>query len=155
MSKIAHVFTIIHFLFLGAFGQLGLGNVKKQSRPKLVKEIADEKVQILCCGSFETVSLVINWNSLETANDLALPCQEENTEARRNCIYYYYNVSFDLLQMVITLDQKFYKWGRNAQLIRQAVSDIFCSCLLFKYIVGITMLHTFPVLVLLSIMLFS
>jgi hypothetical protein len=26
--------------------------------------------------------------------------------------------------MVITLDQKFYKWGRNAQLIKQAVSFV-------------------------------
>ncbi|XP_028407993.1 uncharacterized protein LOC114530602 isoform X2 [Dendronephthya gigantea] len=60
----------------GVFGQLGLGPVKKQSKPKLVEGIAHEKVQLLCCGSFET--------------------------------------------MVVTLDRKFYKWGRNAQLIRQA-----------------------------------
>ena len=45
------------FIFPGVFGQLGLGAVKKQSRPKLVEEIAHEKVQLLCCGSFETVSL--------------------------------------------------------------------------------------------------
>ncbi len=44
------------FIFPGVFGQLGLGAVKKQSRPKLVEEIAHEKVQLLCCGSFETVS---------------------------------------------------------------------------------------------------
>lgn len=40
------------------FGQLGLGAVKKQSKPKLVEGIAHEKVHLLCCGSFETVSLV-------------------------------------------------------------------------------------------------
>lgn len=64
----------------GVFGQLGLGPIKKQSTPKLVEEIANEKVQLLCCGSFET--------------------------------------------MVVTIDQKFYKWGRNAQLIRH-VKDYF------------------------------
>ena len=42
--------------YLGVFGQLGLGAVKKQSTPKLVEEIAHEKVQLLCCGSFETAS---------------------------------------------------------------------------------------------------
>ncbi|XP_046841224.1 uncharacterized protein LOC124435332 isoform X2 [Xenia sp. Carnegie-2017] len=60
----------------GVFGQLGHGPIKKQTRPKLVEEIAHENVQLICCGSFET--------------------------------------------MVVTSSQKFYKWGRNAQLIRQA-----------------------------------
>jgi alpha-galactosidase len=45
------------------FGQLGLGAVKKQSKPKLVEEIAHEKVQLLCCGSFETVRFIMNRNS--------------------------------------------------------------------------------------------
>lgn len=40
----------------GVFGQLGHGPIKKQTRPKLVEEIAHENVQLICCGSFETVS---------------------------------------------------------------------------------------------------
>ena len=43
---------------LGLYGQLGLGTNSKQTLPQLVKSLKDEKVYLISCGSFETVSIL-------------------------------------------------------------------------------------------------
>ena len=66
-----------------------------------------------CCVVGRLRRQVKNDEDYDLAN-----CQ---TEAVVKCFYF--------VQMVVTLDQKFYKWGRNAQLIKQAVSlEIFSLC---------------------------
>lgn len=48
---------ILWWLFyIGLYGQLGLGTNSKQTLPVLVETLKHEKVYLICCGSFETVS---------------------------------------------------------------------------------------------------
>lgn len=50
---------ILWWLFyIGLYGQLGLGTNSKQTLPVLVETLKHEKVYLICCGSFETVSII-------------------------------------------------------------------------------------------------
>lgn len=41
---------------LGLYGQLGVGTNCKQTLPMFVETLKNEKIYLICCGSFETVS---------------------------------------------------------------------------------------------------
>ena len=41
---------------LGLYGQLGIGTNTKQTLPMFVEALKNEKIYLICCGSFETVS---------------------------------------------------------------------------------------------------
>ncbi|XP_068758844.1 uncharacterized protein [Montipora capricornis] len=50
----------------GLYGQLGLGTNCKQTVPQLVESLVNERVYLICCGSFETIAVtedqeVYNW----------------------------------------------------------------------------------------------
>ena len=54
-------FLILNVIFfvdfdLGLYGQLGVGSNCKQTLPMFVETLKNEKVYLICCGSFETVS---------------------------------------------------------------------------------------------------
>ena len=46
----------IHDFDLGLYGQLGVGTNRKQTLPMFVEALKNEKIYLICCGSFETVS---------------------------------------------------------------------------------------------------
>ena len=58
-QNICHL--LCKFLFdidfdLGLYGQLGVGTNTKQTLPMFVEALKNEKIYLICCGSFETVS---------------------------------------------------------------------------------------------------
>ena len=52
------------FSYVGLYGQLGLGKNSKQTLPVLVETLKNEKVYLICCGSFETVSNNVKFSLL-------------------------------------------------------------------------------------------
>ena len=56
--------NVFFFSYVGLYGQLGLGTNSKQTLPVLVETLKNEKVYLICCGSFETVSNNVKFSLL-------------------------------------------------------------------------------------------